>query len=491
MKKLIALYKAFRGGEWFKASLESIAGDVDGIVVVFSDTQWDGRKDLTGNCEGPLEEFRQVHELLPVVTVRGEWTKQEFQYAQGLAAVRDAFGEDSAVLIIDTDEIWRPGHVQVLRRAMEKYPRVLCFTANIRTYLKSPLYQVWQEKALVSCGLQHAHPQSAIVGRFRPFGMTTMKIDELVIDHFSYVRDDDADIANKFHATSSQEDIPSNPTWLTDIWPKLPYGTGLHMTAGSEAAWQRIRVLTPAMLQRHIIDMPLVEELIAREEDRWQDHLRQCPPGDTLIPMPTQLGKAMYGEQLARRCLKITHTKPLEAALKTTYLEAMWLAHWASQVPTGGRILEIGCGSGGSTAVLALASDESITLDTVDPFLPYDEETHAGVARGVREGNKTEFANTARAYGYQDRINHLELGSEEAAPFLSRDGYDLIFVDGNHTLSFVRDDLVMCWPLVKPGGLLTGHDYTTRFPGVIQAADEQLIDFRTPAGTSLFYARQR
>ncbi len=36
--------------------------------------------------------------------------------------------------------------------------------------------------------------------------------------------------------------------------------------------------------------------------------------------------------------------------------------------------------------------------------------------------------------------------------------FDFVFVDGDHTLEAVQSDIAAWWPLVKPGGLLAGHD---------------------------------
>ena len=38
--------------------------------------------------------------------------------------------------------------------------------------------------------------------------------------------------------------------------------------------------------------------------------------------------------------------------------------------------------------------------------------------------------------------------------------YDLVFVDGDHTLEGNRQDLIECWPLVKPGGWIIFDDIT-------------------------------
>ena len=36
---------------------------------------------------------------------------------------------------------------------------------------------------------------------------------------------------------------------------------------------------------------------------------------------------------------------------------------------------------------------------------------------------------------------------------------DFVWVDGNHRYEWVKSDLELYWPKVKPDGVLCGHDY--------------------------------
>lgn len=46
-----------------------------------------------------------------------------------------------------------------------------------------------------------------------------------------------------------------------------------------------------------------------------------------------------------------------------------------------------------------------------------------------------------------------------AAQGFSRCSFDWVYIDANQTESHVGDDLRAWWPLVRPGGWLTGDDY--------------------------------
>ena len=52
----------------------------------------------------------------------------------------------------------------------------------------------------------------------------------------------------------------------------------------------------------------------------------------------------------------------------------------------------------------------------------------------------------------------------------SDEKFDFIYIDGNHTYEFVKRDIINALGLIKPGGILGGHDYKFKgSPGVIRA----------------------
>lgn len=53
--------------------------------------------------------------------------------------------------------------------------------------------------------------------------------------------------------------------------------------------------------------------------------------------------------------------------------------------------------------------------------------------------------------------------------------FDWVYIDAAHDYESVRDDLQAWWPLVKPGGILAGHDWVSdgwHMPGDAFTADE-------------------
>ena len=485
MKKLIACYKAFRGGEWFDCSLRSIADYVDGVVVVLSTTAWID-SGLSNNC---IDVAKQWVKRQPdwIHTVWLDAVNQEDQYELGLKAIRDIYGEDVAVLVIDTDEVWESHSLNWLKHEIDQNPDVHYFCSRIKTYLRSPFYQVYpEESGRPVVALQSACEQP-LAGRFQRRELGPTKICEnVVFHHFPYVRADENEIAEKFRLTSSQETIPSRADWLVKVWPRLPLGTDMHLTPGFESCWREKKRLS------RMTDpgAPYCADfIIQKENERWRRVIESEPPGTTVIPIPTDGDARKY----LREFRVITNGMDLaliRKRLKMTYWEAIVLSNFVTNfVSPRGKILEIGSGCGGSLAIMAMAASTA-ELWAIDPFEPYDEETHAGVVRGANEGNRAEFWETSSHYDYTNRVRQISLTSDLAALHCDDAAFDLVFIDGNHSYEVVKRDLELYWPKVRPGGILIGHDYTTRFPGVIKAVREwrRIKIANVFFGTSLFYA---
>ena len=72
----------------------------------------------------------------------------------------------------------------------------------------------------------------------------------------------------------------------------------------------------------------------------------------------------------------------------------------------------------------------------------------------------------------------LRLPSVEAAEMFRPGELDLAFIDGDHSYEGAKADIKAWTPIVREGGILAGHDYYTRWPGVVRAVDEAFGDLR-------------
>jgi len=87
-------------------------------------------------------------------------------------------------------------------------------------------------------------------------------------------------------------------------------------------------------------------------------------------------------------------------------------------------------------------------LYLVDPYLPY-------------EGNilflpKNFDAVLKKLEPYRDRITPLQMKSEEAINHIP-DGLDFVYIDGNHRYEYVKRDITLYYPKIRPGGVIGGH----------------------------------
>ena len=81
--------------------------------------------------------------------------------------------------------------------------------------------------------------------------------------------------------------------------------------------------------------------------------------------------------------------------------------------------------------------------------------------------------------GYEDRVELFRMSTSVAASGLNneimrggRPLFDFVFVDADHMEAGVREDIIMWEPMVRPGGMVLGHDYQATFPGVMKAVDD-------------------
>lgn len=84
------------------------------------------------------------------------------------------------------------------------------------------------------------------------------------------------------------------------------------------------------------------------------------------------------------------------------------------------------------------------------------------------------FLTHLMAYDVQDVVIPYRMPSLIAATVFKAQGkmFDAVFIDGDHSYAAVRSDILAWLPLVRPGGILAGHDYNNRH--VRRAVDELL-----------------
>jgi SAM-dependent methyltransferase len=139
-----------------------------------------------------------------------------------------------------------------------------------------------------------------------------------------------------------------------------------------------------------------------------------------------------------------------------TEAQASRLHCCAREVPSGGRIVEIGSFRGRSTIVLARAAAEGVAVVAIDPHLGSDRGPQEIAAQPELGEQDTEiFRANLQRHGVLDRVDHMRMLSSEAP---LPDAIDLLYVDGAHRFGPAREDLVRWGARVRDGGTILVHD---------------------------------
>lgn len=112
------------------------------------------------------------------------------------------------------------------------------------------------------------------------------------------------------------------------------------------------------------------------------------------------------------------------------------------------------------------------TLTGIDLFSSGDGEFKPKEVYQNPNDFKQRYFHNIRSSGQEKRI-HTHVGySQDILKTLKKNQYDIIYIDGCHTLTCVRQDTALSWELLKKGGILMIDDYAKDFPDVYQAAQE-------------------
>ena len=120
----------------------------------------------------------------------------------------------------------------------------------------------------------------------------------------------------------------------------------------------------------------------------------------------------------------------------------------------------VGCEIGvlkGVNANFILGSLSIKKLYLVDPY--YEKENYE-IAKKVLKDS-------------EDKLEWLIGTTEEKANEIPDDSLDFCYIDGNHEYEFVKKDIELCYPKVKVGAILGGHDFCRGHEPVVEAVLER------------------
>lgn len=112
----------------------------------------------------------------------------------------------------------------------------------------------------------------------------------------------------------------------------------------------------------------------------------------------------------------------------------------------------------GSYAEKLCGSIPNLKLFCVDPYvtIPYYE--------GYKEQTEvSSFYEIAKEKLSKYNCEIMKMTSMEAVKHFEPNSLDFVFIDGNHHFEFVVNDIIHWSRVVRPGGIVYGHDYSDQF----------------------------
>ena len=94
----------------------------------------------------------------------------------------------------------------------------------------------------------------------------------------------------------------------------------------------------------------------------------------------------------------------------------------------------------------------------------------------INEDFEVIFDKIVSDFAQFENVQIVRADSCEAANRFGDLFFDFIYIDTTHERLLCHNELVAWFDKVKPGGWLCGHDYTSKFPGVVEAVSEFLRD---------------
>lgn len=187
----------------------------------------------------------------------------------------------------------------------------------------------------------------------------------------------------------------------------------------------------------------------------------------TLVALEVRLQRAPRGSETASAlAVSLPNVPPISTMQTRSELPNLFQCE---KLKTG---IEVGVFQGGWSAYVLSRWPACERYVMIDPWLHQSNYADgANLPQEQQEGNLARaIKNTAP---YRAKAQILRMPSPEAAVNFSSGSIDVIYIDGRHDFTSVRLDLAAWWRVLRPGGLLAGHDYVD--------ADEER-DFRRCTG---------
>lgn len=153
---------------------------------------------------------------------------------------------------------------------------------------------------------------------------------------------------------------------------------------------------------------------------------------------------------------------------RSAYLKFLTIIH---EIPIF-KIAEIGVYKGDHAKILKNLFPQA-NLYLIDPWKATNKYLKEGFSPSFKkEDFEKAYKKVKNKFKNEKRVHIIRKTSLNAAKTLSN--MDLVFIDANHEYSQVKQDINIWKEKINKGGILSGHDYSPSFPGVVKAVNEIL-----------------
>lgn len=97
-------------------------------------------------------------------------------------------------------------------------------------------------------------------------------------------------------------------------------------------------------------------------------------------------------------------------------------------------------------------------LNVVDPWIQQPSKIYKDGCNAVDFEEAFERTKL-RLKQYEHRTRFWKMFSLDAVAHFKSESLDFVYLDGNHSLKSVREDIRAWWPIVRSKGILCGHDF--------------------------------
>lgn len=126
---------------------------------------------------------------------------------------------------------------------------------------------------------------------------------------------------------------------------------------------------------------------------------------------------------------------------------------------------EVGCKEGRTTAHL-LRENPHLHAIAIDPWAPVPNEAETYEDWDFAEIERVFWTNVGDDRGRVTMLRETSVVASQRVPECSQ---GIVFIDAGHDYQSALTDIALWWPKVVNGGMLCGHDYQHKFPGVMRA----------------------